>query len=80
MVSAREAVSELWTPEASVRLNVVIVSPRKFRQLAELADWCNSLSVHQQHSEVYKIERILSLQVIEQQGFYEAVLLCEALK
>jgi hypothetical protein len=73
-------VSELWTPDTSTRLNVVIVSPRKFTNLSELADWCNTLTVHQQGSEVYKIERILSVQVVEQQGRYEALLLCEALK
>lgn len=72
--------SGLWTPESSTRLNVVIVAPKTFPTLGELAEWCNHLAIHQQHGEVYKVERIISVQVLERQGLYEAVLLCEALK
>jgi hypothetical protein len=72
--------SELWRPDASTRLNAVVISPQRFTNLSDLAQWCNHLTVHQQHGEVYKVERVLSVQVIEHSGSYEAVLLCEVLK
>lgn len=73
--------SDLWTPASSQRQNAVIVSPQSFRSLTDLARWCNELGIHQQHDAVYKVERILSVQVIHNQASasYEAVLLCEVL-